>query len=793
MNFGSDFTYTPSVRPDGNYSDEEVPEESLLASLEQTFIPDMGSAAVTPPVAAIPPQGAPPRRSFFSRLSGSRNAPPRPVPPPPSAAAPPRAGPVSFPPAGSAPATLQSSAQRAHREKKLRGGARRGGRPRNYRQRVDTNVISVSLGTLGGEVTVQTGEPKICRTCAACLSNVSEYSPSVANKGDDAAAASSAGDDSYEWICEFCTSQNRVDMDDGELPVQGTNTVDFILEPALPTMARAGSTNNNNNNSSMVVFVLDVSGSMCVSVEVPGLVNLRGDRRSQLAEMRTAEDDHNQFLPGQRRDVTYISRMQAVQAAINAQLSAMAEESPDRVVGLVTFSSSVTVYGDGTGTPTIISGNRLDDLDELIKAGQEAAGGMTSLETSLTPLSDKLFSLEESGPTALGPAVAVSLGMAAGQTGAKIVLCTDGLANVGIGAIDEIPDGPNEARTAIEEFYTSLGHRAVEQGVIIDVISIQGDECDLENLGSLTDRTGGQVTRVDPFGLQNNFAGILLNPVLATNVKVTLLLHQGLEFRGEGEAEAGVSFVQNHPSAPSSSGTASQQQQQQQQQEPQRAESSEKRASPFNHSALQKLVGNATADTELSFEYQVKDAEERARLGFDSLSELPFQVQIEYTRQLDGMRCLRVISQKKPVTSDRRTAEANSKVAVLSSHAMQQTAKTAQEGDYYRSRASNRVWQNMMRRCAVDNQDNQRSLATWEQNTRALDEMVTETMAQEASSDEEELGDSNDDSIAATAPFPARSKSSMFKKKAARKASRSKNDKLSSVVYAAKHSNMKDF
>lgn len=49
------------------------------------------------------------------------------------------------------------------------------------------------------------------------------------------------------------------------------------------------------------------------------------------------------------------------------------------------------------------------------------------------------MSVEETGPTALGPALVTAISMAAeGAPGSMVVLCTDGLANVGLGAFDEI-------------------------------------------------------------------------------------------------------------------------------------------------------------------------------------------------------------------------------------------------------------------------------------------------------------------------------------------------------------------
>ena len=53
-------------------------------------------------------------------------------------------------------------------------------------------------------------------------------------------------------------------------------------------------------------------------------------------------------------------------------------------------------------------------------------------------LSEKVLGLEETGPTALGPAALTAISMASkGAPGSTVVICTDGLSNVGLGAFDE--------------------------------------------------------------------------------------------------------------------------------------------------------------------------------------------------------------------------------------------------------------------------------------------------------------------------------------------------------------------
>ena len=50
----------------------------------------------------------------------------------------------------------------------------------------------------------------------------------------------------------------------------------------------------------------------------------------------------------------------------------------------------------------------------------------------------------------------------------------------------------------------------------------------MENLGKLADGSGGQVNIVDPLSLHKEFASILSEPIIATNVAVEFFLHKGI-------------------------------------------------------------------------------------------------------------------------------------------------------------------------------------------------------------------------------------------------------------------------
>jgi hypothetical protein len=61
----------------------------------------------------------------------------------------------------------------------------------------------------------------------------------------------------------------------------------------------------------------------------------------------------------------------------------------------------------------------------------------------------------------------------------------------------------------VDEFYERIGQYAKEKGLTINIVSIIGDECNLDSLSKLAEMTGGNVERVDPISLTSNFANIL--------------------------------------------------------------------------------------------------------------------------------------------------------------------------------------------------------------------------------------------------------------------------------------------
>lgn len=169
-------------------------------------------------------------------------------------------------------------------------------------------------------------------------------------------------------------------------------------------------------------------------------------------------------------------KIKAVQLAITSNLDKLEKESPEKKVGLVTFNNKVKIIGDGFIDELQIVGDYLDKKDEIKKIADNTpnlkALNKTVLNEKLlkyisysykrnivfNPYIYFLLSLEEGGATALGPALYYSILIAARKPGSQVILCTDGLANKGIGSLESTDEQEKI------EFYSDIAKFAHENG-----------------------------------------------------------------------------------------------------------------------------------------------------------------------------------------------------------------------------------------------------------------------------------------------------------------------------------------
>mmetsp|Transcript_82 Transcript_82/g.140 ORF Transcript_82/g.140 Transcript_82/m.140 type:complete len:582 (-) Transcript_82:41-1786(-) len=497
---------------------------------------------------------------------------------------------------------------------------------------IAANVVEISLDCLQKETEIATGDPTLCKECSSLLNSFSQLKKQ---------------DSGYLWVCEFCGTQNLLDLEEGEIP--SNPEVTYIFGP----VREVEETKQRRDDAASVVFCVDISGSMCITKPVQGNLNLKTTKKPELADFIDPGDE-DQRIPGENRDVTYISRLDCVQGAIESQLKELKEVAPNKRVGLVTFSGDVKVIGDGSFPEVNIAGDRLNQT-EAIKKVMDGYRLQSKIEDNSEYLIQKVIELEEGGPTALGPGLYASLILASqGAPGSKVIICTDGIANIGVGNLEDEDN---------EEFYEEVGALATELGVKISVISMEGEESRLEALSPITEQTGGDVIKVAPEKISEEFANILADEVIATHVKATVTLHKALKFYLEEEEDL-----------------------------------------VFNGSRLVKFLGNATPSSLFSFQYGIKTRAEleAQQTNSEELKQVPLQAVLEY-QSMQGMKCLRVVSKVQKVSFDKSSRRA--RADIMARAGTHQASKMVQKGRFQDARNVCAAWEQEMESCVQNTMD----------------------------------------------------------------------------------------
>ncbi|XP_064178215.1 circularly permutated Ras protein 1-like isoform X1 [Anguilla rostrata] len=437
------------------------------------------------------------------------------------------------------------------------------------------NVILVSLGTLVTEENVQTmqGVPSSCSQCGSALDS---YYDNMVNK------------------CYFCQpwEPGTPPSSEPNCPPMGCQDCLFLLNPDELAKLPA---------ESLLIFCIDISGSMSIT--------------SQVTEA------------GKK---TYKSRLQCVQQAMVQCICSLNERKPQTRVGLITFNNQVTLHGLGEVPTRVFKEAELIDSDYLKEAALSFPRPLPLSESS-EHLERQIQRLTESGATALGPAALIAITMASREPGSEVVICTNGKANTEMGNLDVDDKDPHSLMSSTI-FYQDLGEYAVNQGILVSVLSIEGTDCRLHELGRLADRTGGKVVIANPNKLQTELQQVLESRIVATHCSVTLLLPTTLTVKGEREQ---------------------------------------------GHKAIRE-VGNVTADKEITFRFRASEQDTQILLSGGCVF---VQLQIRY-RRMDGQTVLRVLSVDRRVTQDSSQVLFSLSLSILQLNASQSCAALAVRGRY---------------------------------------------------------------------------------------------------------------
>ena len=233
--------------------------------------------------------------------------------------------------------------------------------------------------------------------------------------------------------------------------------------------------------------------------------------------------------------------------------------------------------------------------------------------------------------------------------GSKVVVFTDGVSNIGIGALE----GKDSKDVDKASFYNQAGMYARERGLNVNVIAIGGAECKISYLASLAEFTEGTLVKSD-FKFLNDLVNDVLNArAVAFNVTAKVRLHRALKFSHYSEDIS--EDVQN--------------------------------------------LGNILNSNLYSFRYQLKSSAELhiSEIDINELTMLPFQIQFEYyTAQ--KVHCVRVVTKFLEVTQSREVAEQASNYKALAIHYQHSSSSMAKQGRWEEWIEQDKAHRDLMRR-----------------------------------------------------------------------------------------------
>ena len=165
-----------------------------------------------------------------------------------------------------------------------------------------------------------TGDVVFCETCNAILSSHSilsdlKYKGTIKGK---------------LWDCEYCSTKNLIEIDSNEIPT--SNDVTYLLEASkVPGI----------DDDSIIVFCIDISGSMNITEKIEGRVNLKSvEQKMKRFELATGQ----KFKTNETE--TYISRLDSLQLAVEHNLEILKLKYPNKRVFLIAFNEKVSVKSD---------------------------------------------------------------------------------------------------------------------------------------------------------------------------------------------------------------------------------------------------------------------------------------------------------------------------------------------------------------------------------------------------------------------------------------------------------------
>ena len=532
-----------------------------------------------------------------------------------------------------------------------------------YEKEIDTNVCLIKYDGLEKEL--QNNILKLYQ-CEKCKSYLNKYSKLKLENNK------------YEWQCEFCSNINKdIIINKEDIPIN--ETYENCIEPAVNKEL------NKEKDDSSLIFCFDISGSMCQSYDVGKELKNKFDKilnnkNKKLKIQKNnnndsgSEDDNdiNDQFDYNYQNTNYISRLDLVKCSIENNINSLLKNAPNTKVGIVSFGSEIEVKGDCLSNIMRIKEKDMKNESKLKSLGEENTNLIKSpIKLSHKNIIKSLKETEENGSTALGPAILVSLSLLKNaKIGSRIFLCTDGMSNLGIGDI-------SQDKESAKLYYTKIGEIAKEKGIIINLITFEDSESEINVLMNMIQNSGGEIIRVNPQAILDGFNDLLENEAIASEVEIKMNLNKCMTFRDQEEKD----MIND------------------------------------NSTIIQKL-GNVSKETETYYELKFKKSiilAEMKDINFDELKNLIFQIIIKYKNK-NGGKYIRIITKNMKISDNKEEIEKIANYDIIGAAEIQKSAKLAGAGLLREAQAQAHVARKFLKKNKKNNEQSYESYQMFNNN-----------------------------------------------------------------------------
>ncbi|WP_457557573.1 hypothetical protein [Candidatus Harpocratesius sp.] len=340
-------------------------------------------------------------------------------------------------------------------------------------------------------------------------------------------------------------------------------------------------------------------------------------------------------------------KIEAVKHALVQNIHQITAETPDIYFVLIPFSSNVWIFPNAKKKieiqdgPIFFTEKKMDEEVEIIIENHK----LSTISSQYKQWVKIVRSMKSLNMTALGPALYLSVTFIskkqksqAEPSGGKVLLLTDGLANVGLGSIEE----DSLSKEKASEYYHKIGTICLQNNIIVDIIGVRdkngSNSVALDIIGAVTDITGGKMMFISADQIESAFGELQRTNYIVRNATLRVYMAEDIIL----EEIEGTAISQKEK--------------------------------PFKSGEPVKL-GAFEADREIFLRFKPK-----IKLS-KSQKKIPIQIQLEYLDSQNNkhIRCYR---QNLSVESDEKKFQSTFNPNVATAYELSKASKLRSKGDY---------------------------------------------------------------------------------------------------------------